>query len=128
MPTSRPTATAAGVSLAAMACRTHYSKALLGHLETGRRPIRPEHVTAYSRALGVASTSLYGPGDDPLRVAHEWLVSDSPGALHSESGRSVGDSLAGSLEARVIELRHLDDLIGGTDLFPLVWRERLDFE
>ncbi|WP_255375468.1 helix-turn-helix transcriptional regulator [Saccharomonospora sp. CUA-673] len=39
-----------------MAARTHYSKALLGHLETGKRVVRPEHVTAYSRALNVSTT------------------------------------------------------------------------
>ncbi|GAA1224911.1 hypothetical protein GCM10009676_03260 [Prauserella halophila] len=69
---------AAGVSLAAMAAmaaRTHYSKALIGHLETGRR---------------------------------------------------VGDSLAAELERRVIELRHLDDVVGGGDLSPLVLRELSD--
>jgi hypothetical protein len=42
-----------GVSLSALASRTHYSKALLGHLETGERAIRPEHVRAYEEALGV---------------------------------------------------------------------------
>ncbi|MFI7678974.1 helix-turn-helix domain-containing protein [Actinophytocola sp. NPDC049390] len=44
---------AAGVSLSAMSARTHYSKALLGHLETGRRTVRPEHVRAYEEALSV---------------------------------------------------------------------------
>ncbi|MCE7009346.1 helix-turn-helix transcriptional regulator [Kibdelosporangium philippinense] len=44
---------AAGVSLSALAARTHYSKPLLGHLETGKRRVKPEHVLAYSRALSV---------------------------------------------------------------------------
>lgn len=57
-PNLRAAREAAGVSLSAMARRTHDSKALLGHLETGRRPVRPEHVTAYSRALGIASHLL----------------------------------------------------------------------
>jgi transcriptional regulator with XRE-family HTH domain len=114
---------AAGVSLAAIAARTHYSKALLGHLETGRRTVKPEHVAAYSRALGVSVERLYGPSGDPVRVAHEWLVADSPAIVQSAAGRRVGATLANALEHRVIELRHLDDLIGGTDLFPVVNKE-----
>lgn len=117
---------AVGVSLAAIAARTHYSKALLGHLETGRRTVKPEHVAAYSRALGVAVERLYGPSDDPLRVAHEWLVADSPASVQTAAGRSVGAGLATELERRVIELRHLDDVIGGVDLFPVVNKELAD--
>lgn len=105
----------AGVSLAAMAARTHYSKQLLGLLETGKRTIKPEHVEAYSRALNVPIEMLQGPTDDPLRVAHEWLVSDSPTVVQLRSGRRVGAMLLGELETRVIELRHLDDVIGGGD-------------
>ncbi|WP_228713663.1 MULTISPECIES: helix-turn-helix domain-containing protein [Prauserella] len=117
---------AAGVSLAAMAARTHYSKPLLGLLETGKRTVKPEHVTAYSRALDISVDALYGRPDDPLRVAHEWLVADTPVAIHTAFGRRVGDSLATELERRVIDLRHLDDVIGGGDLFPLVRRELTD--
>lgn len=114
---------AAGVSLAAMGARTHYSKPLLGLLETGKRTIRPEHVEAYSRVLDVPIEILQGPPDDPLRVAHEWLVSDSPTVVQLRAGRRVGVLLADELETRVIELRHLDDVIGGGDLFPVVSKE-----
>jgi hypothetical protein len=63
-------------------------------------------------------TILLGPPDDPLRVAHEWLVSDSPAVVQVRAGRRVGATPAAGLETRVIELRHLDDnlswlLIGG---------------
>ncbi|MGB8994309.1 MAG: helix-turn-helix transcriptional regulator [Pseudonocardiaceae bacterium] len=114
---------AAGVSLAAMAARTHYSKPLLGLLETGKRTIKPEHVEAYGRALNVPTESLHGLPDDPLRVAHEWLVSDSPTVVQLRAGRRVGATLAAKLEARVVELRHLDDVIAGGDLFPVVSKE-----
>jgi transcriptional regulator with XRE-family HTH domain len=114
---------AAGVSLAVMADRTHYSKPLLGLLETGKRTIKTEHVEAYSRVLNVPRKILLGPPDDPLRVAHEWLVSDSPAVVQLRAGRRVGATLADRLEARVIELRHLDDVIGGGDLFPAVSKE-----
>jgi transcriptional regulator with XRE-family HTH domain len=119
---------AAGLSLSAMATRTHYSKALLGHLETGRRAVTPGHVTAYSRALGVPVDSLYGPPSDPLRVAHEWLVADTPAKVHSCAGRRVGLSLAVELERRVVDLRHLDDVIGGGDLLPMVRKELTDVQ
>ncbi|WP_328610385.1 transcriptional regulator [Amycolatopsis sp. NBC_00345] len=74
-------------------------------------------------------TALYGPPDDPLRVAHEWLVSETtPVQRHTAAGRRVGATLATELEARVVQLRHLDDVIGGGDLIPLVRRELADAE
>jgi hypothetical protein len=66
---------------------------------------------------------LYGAPTDPLRVAHEWLVNDSPALVHSSAGRRVGESLTAEMESRVVELRLLDDVIGGGDLFPLVRQE-----
>lgn len=124
----RAARTSAGISLSALARRTHYSKAMLGHLETGERPVHPEHVAAYCRALGISIDRLYGPSDDPIRVAHEWMVADTPAAVHTRSGRRIGESLVTDLEQRVIDLRHLDDTIGGTDLFPIVRRELDDVE
>lgn len=114
---------AAGISLAALAARTHYSKPLLGLLETGKRTIKLEHIEAYSRGLGIPIDVLLGPPDDPVRVAHEWLVSDSPTVIHSSSGRRVGATLAHELENRVIELRHLDDVISSDNLFPVAQKE-----
>ncbi|MGH4025737.1 MAG: helix-turn-helix domain-containing protein [Pseudonocardiaceae bacterium] len=113
----------AGVSLTGMAARTHFSKPLLGLLETGKRTIRPEHVAAYSRALNVSLDALYGPSNDPLRVAHEWLVDDSPSVVHSQTGRQIGRTLACDLENRVIKLRHLDDFVDSDELFPVVRKE-----
>ncbi|MEO7193557.1 MAG: helix-turn-helix domain-containing protein [Pseudonocardiaceae bacterium] len=114
---------AAGVSLAAMSARTHYSKPLLGLLETGKRTVNPEHVDAYGRALNIPTEILLGPPDDPLRVAHEWLVSDSPAVVQLRAGPRVGRVFTEGLENRVIELRHLDDFIGGRDLLPVVSKE-----
>jgi transcriptional regulator with XRE-family HTH domain len=106
----------AGLSLSAMARRTNSSKSLLGLLETGQRQIRPEHIAAYSHVLGVSLETLSAPTDDPLRVAHAWLVSDTPSMTHSAAGRGVGASLAAELEQRVIDLRRLDDSITGRNL------------
>ncbi|MGH3697160.1 MAG: helix-turn-helix domain-containing protein [Pseudonocardiaceae bacterium] len=121
--TLRAARESAGVSLAAMAARTHFSKPLLGMLETGKRTIKSEHVEAYSRTLNIPTEVLQGPPDDPLRVAHEWLVSDSATMAQLRAGRRVGVNLANNLETRVIKLRHLDDVIGGGDLFPVVHKE-----
>lgn len=108
---------AAGLSLSRMAQLTHYSKPYLSLIENGKRRVQPEVVTAYEQALSVPI------GSDPVRRAHEWLVADSPIALQSRSGRRVGDSLAGELEDRVIELRHLDDVVGSADLLPAIQQE-----
>lgn len=43
---------AAGVSLSAMAARTHFSKSHLSNVETGRRAPTPDVVLAYEQALG----------------------------------------------------------------------------
>jgi hypothetical protein len=45
---------AAGISLSEMSRRTHFSKAYLGHLETGRRTVGAEHIKAYETALNVS--------------------------------------------------------------------------
>ncbi|MFD0361499.1 helix-turn-helix domain-containing protein [Nocardia sp. GCM10030253] len=63
---------AAGLSLSALAARTHYSKALLGMLENGQRQIRPEHVRAYADALGIGSALFAEPADGE-RAAAEWI-------------------------------------------------------
>ncbi|MFD0633555.1 helix-turn-helix domain-containing protein [Catenulispora yoronensis] len=119
---------AAGVSLDAMAPRAHFSKQHLSNVETGKRAASPAVVAAYAEALGVPTETLMDPLPDPLRVAHEWLVTDSPQVVESRSGRNVGASLAGEVEGRVIELRHLDDRLGGEDLAPVVEEELLDTE
>lgn len=116
----------AGASLASLASRTHYSKSLLGLLETGKRTVKPEHIDAYSRALDLPVDLVVGTPDDPLRVAHEWLVNESPVVTHLGAGRRVGATLGTELEARVVDLRHLDDVLGGRDLFPVVQKELLE--
>ncbi|BDT93182.1 helix-turn-helix domain-containing protein [Nocardia sputorum] len=112
-----------GVSLAALAAKTNYSKSLLGMLENGQRDVKQEHILGYSRALNIPMEALLAPSPDPIRVAHEWLVADSPPRTHASAGRRVGESLATEMERRVVELRHLDDSVGSEDLFPLVRQE-----
>lgn len=110
----------AGLSLSRMAERAHFAKSYLSMVETGKRVIAPEVVTAYEQVLG---TAVAPPPSDPVRVAHEWLVAESPIAEQTRAGRRVGTSLAGTLEDRVVELRHLDDTISSTELAPVVTKE-----
>ncbi|WP_280293734.1 helix-turn-helix domain-containing protein [Nocardia abscessus] len=112
-----------GLSLAALAAKTNYSKSLLGMLENGQRDVKQEHTIGYSRALNIPISALMTPSPDPIRVAHEWLVADSAPKTHASAGRRVGESLATAMEQRVVELRHLDDSVGGENSFPLVLRE-----
>jgi transcriptional regulator with XRE-family HTH domain len=110
---------AAGHSLAGMAALTHFSKPYLGLVETGRRTVTPEVVDRYQQVLGVP----IGTPQDPVRLAHEWLVGDQPAALHLAAGRRIGGALVGKLETRVVELRHLDDTVSSAQLVPLVLAE-----
>lgn len=78
---------AAGLSLADLAWRTHYSKALIGHLETGKRAVKPEHVEAYSRALGVEVTL------DPPNVEHVRRLVAELVAADVSGGGDAGEAL-----------------------------------
>lgn len=88
---------AGGLSLAALAARTHYSKALLGMLETGQRQIRPEHVAAYADAVGIGSALFVEPADGE-QAATEWMrrasVSDIGGDTLERLEMAVDDLAA----------------------------------
>lgn len=86
---------AAGLSLASLAARTHYSKALLGMLETGQRRVRPEHVTAYAEALGIGSILFVEPTDGE-RAAAEWM--------QRATASAIGGDTLDRLESAVDEL------------------------
>ncbi|SDD78682.1 helix-turn-helix domain-containing protein [Actinokineospora iranica] len=110
------------VSLTRMAQRLHYSPAYLSLIETGKRRVPPGVIGAYEELLGVSI------GSDPVRRAHEWLVRDSPAAMQRRAGRRLGSSLVDALDARVAELRHLDDVVGSADLLPAIRRELAEAE
>ncbi|WP_433670315.1 helix-turn-helix domain-containing protein [Nocardia sp. CA-136227] len=108
---------AAGVGLREFARRTHWSAAYISQVERGLRPVNADMAKAYADALG---TDPVPPPGDPVRIAHEWLLADPPPVEHMASGRRVGSSLADEMERRVVELRRLDDVVGGTTLHPVV--------
>ncbi|TLF76850.1 helix-turn-helix domain-containing protein [Nocardia cyriacigeorgica] len=110
---------AAGIGLREFARRTHWSAAYLSQIERSQRPISEEIRMAYRRMLPAVPDS-FGRHDDPLRVAHEWLVTDPRLDEHLAPGRQVGAGLAAEMERRVVELRRLDDVVGGAALHPVV--------
>jgi tetratricopeptide (TPR) repeat protein len=58
-----------------------------------------------------------------VRLAHEWLVTDPPQHVETRAGRQIGEELTRTVERRVEQLRHMDDFIGGNDLYALVAKE-----
>ncbi|WP_280237031.1 helix-turn-helix transcriptional regulator [Nocardia cyriacigeorgica] len=108
---------AAGIGLREFARRTHWSAAYLSQIERGQRRLSDEIRQAYTRVLPDMRGATPG---DPLRIAHEWLVTDSPFTEHLAPGRRVGAGLAAEMERRVVALRRLDDVVGGAALHPVV--------
>ncbi|GAA4864254.1 helix-turn-helix transcriptional regulator [Saccharopolyspora cebuensis] len=108
---------AAGLSLGRMALRTHFARSYLSMIETGKRPVVRAVVLAYEQVLGVPLADAPG---EPLRVAHEWLLAEPP---PGRAGRRIGGSDVAGLEARVVELRHLDDVVSSADLLPVITGE-----
>lgn len=53
----------AGMSLAAAAAAAGMSKGELSKLETGARPIRPDHVVRLARVFGLPAAELLTPGN-----------------------------------------------------------------
>ncbi len=110
---------AAQIGLREFARRTHWSAAYLSQIERGQRPVSDEIRRAY-RQLRPANSDATARQDNPLRVAHEWLVADARFDEHLTAGRQVGAGLAAEMERRVMELRRLDDVVGGAALHPVV--------
>lgn len=91
--------------------------------ERDKRTPWPETRGFIAAALGVPVEALDAALPDPIRRAHEWLVADTPQQIARAAGRRVGADLAERVETRVVELRLLDDHVGGDDLAPAVERE-----
>ncbi len=102
-----------------MAALTHFSKPYLGLVETGRRTVTVDVIERYEQVLGVA----IGTALDPVRITHEWLIADTPASTYLRAGRQVGTGLVEALEARVVELRHLDDTVSSSHMLPVITKE-----
>jgi transcriptional regulator with XRE-family HTH domain len=73
--------------------------------------------------LRLAARSANSHPSDPVRIAHEWLVTDPPHVTARAFGRRIGTALVTQLQARAAELRRLDDHLAGGDTHRLVTRE-----
>ncbi|PPK63239.1 helix-turn-helix transcriptional regulator [Actinokineospora auranticolor] len=130
---------AMGFTQESLAHRLGVEVSTVNRWETGKITPRPQRRQQIAAALDVSLTELDSlltpptpvPSSEqphltplnPLRRAHEWLVADSPVAEQRRAGRRFGGSLADSLEARVVELRHLDDVVESVDLLPAIRHE-----
>jgi hypothetical protein len=68
-----------------------------------------------ARALSLSFDSALerSAAEDVERLAHMWLICESPQAIELSAGRRVSDALVAAVEHRVIQLRRADDFITG---------------
>ncbi len=96
---------AAGISLCVMATRTHYSKAYLSMVETGKRAATPAVVKAYERVLGIGQLGGDMNRRDFFKVAS--LVAGNT-KIAAELTASIADNDPGPLAA--VQTTHGTDL------------------
>ena len=93
-----------------------YISLLLGKRKLSRDDLN-KLSAAFDTALGNASV------DDIMRLAHVWLVSDTPQEIEVKAGRHISDQLVATVEHRVVQLRRADDFVAGKDSHGLIHRE-----
>jgi len=71
----------------------------------------------------LTARAAYVDEHNAARLAHEWLITDPPQLVEVRAGRRIGEQLVAKVEARVVEVRRLDDYVGGGDLAAVVDRE-----
>jgi transcriptional regulator with XRE-family HTH domain len=110
--------------------RATFGREEVSRWENDHRIPTPFWADLLARALAVPVTSLQpieaasnSDRGSALRTALDWLVSEPPQISETRVGRRIGAGLAARIQARVVELRHLDDELSGGDLAPLVLRE-----
>lgn len=112
--------------LASVSGRPTVTRHDISRWERGVRTPRPFWLRHLVAALDTDPATLTGSTDstdEAIRLAHEWLVTRPPQIRHVGAGRRVGMESAQAVERRVVELRRLDDKLGGLDTLPLVERE-----
>lgn len=102
----------------------HYIK----RWERGAVGIGPRNQQALAEALGVPQRQLFYPSpdvEDPVR-RREFLsataavgLSVTPLADSAPTGRRIGAGVVDRLRRRTARLRRLDDVLGGTDTYPV---------
>lgn len=61
--------------------------------------------------------------EDVERLAHMWIIAETPQIIELDSGRRISDDLVATVEHRVIQLRRADDFITGPTSHELVLNE-----
>jgi transcriptional regulator with XRE-family HTH domain len=74
-------------------------------------------------ALAESLAASVAPAASAEQVAHEWLITEPPQVYEVRAGRRIGARLLGEIEARIGQLRQLDDFVGGEDLGQVVGAE-----
>lgn len=97
---------------------------LLAHLEGGPWILdgglwKPADSDRLAAELLVRKPSAENAGN----LAHLWLISEPPQVTAAQAGRRVGIGEVRLVEARVRQLRELDDFLGGGDTYALVTGE-----
>lgn len=132
----------AQVSQSAVASRAGCTRPMIALVEAGERRPNDKILRAYLRIsergpdmrrrnLLLAAAIAAGLGGlpepehptDPIRLAHEWLVSDQPIWRHRDAGNRLGTSLLTELEQRMVDLRLADDTMTGDELLPIVMHD-----
>ena len=124
----------AGLSLLALANQVRWSKAAVGHAETGARAVSPDLARSLDAALGAGGVLIalaaadrdHGRTVDDVkrRTLLKGLAAGGAAyaALPRPTGRVSVADVAPLLE-RTAELRRLDDVVGGADTFALYLAE-----
>jgi transcriptional regulator with XRE-family HTH domain len=120
----------AGLSLYALARRITWSKAAIGHVETGTRPPSPEIAAALDKALGAGGVliALAASERETRRTVEdvkrrELLKGLAGAALTPLPAGRIADADVVPLVTRLAYLRSLDDALGGADTFDLYLAE-----
>ena len=117
-------------ALAAASGRPTVTRGEVSRWERGTRRPTPYWVAYLAAVLRVPTDALRPAGspapilvDDARGAALAWLVEEPPQITALRSGRRIGRAEAATARARVAQLRHLDDVLAGYDLAPVVLRE-----
>lgn len=61
--------------------------------------------------------------NNAVELAHQWLIADPPQRYELSAGRRVGIETVDRVERRVLQLRRLDDHVGGARMYAMVVAE-----
>lgn len=87
------------------------------HLDAGR------WLPTDSERLAAELVAERPTAENAVRLAHQWLIAEPPQLAALRAGRRIGRRAVEQVEARVHQLRLLDDHVGGADTHAMVTAE-----